>query len=104
MSNVKAREIPDWPSPADENARFFGQPGDMIRSHNSDGTLYGFFIACPRCGQFGVVTIGSKSTANWVVIGGTTDDVTTLSLQGSILKHCCGWHGHLTNGEFVSCK
>lgn len=104
-TGVRAREIPAFPSPADEKARFFGEPGDMIRvlRFRAQNLLWGFNVACPGCGQFGAIAILPLEGPRWTVVGGSTDDVTTLSLQPSILKHCCGWHGYLTNGTFVSC-
>lgn len=116
MTNVAAREIPDWPEHADAQARFHGQPGDMMRTFNADGSLNGFLIACPNCGVFGALGINSKQ-ANWTVakgltnVGGVTldagpgdlNDVTTLSLTPSILKRCCGWHGYLRRGVFEQC-
>lgn len=70
----------------------------MVRCDDPDSGC-NFLIACPGCGQFGSARDGAK----WSVAGGSEEDVTTLSLQPSILKHCCGWHGYLTNGVFVSC-
>lgn len=102
-SLVKAREIPDWPEPCDEQARFFGEPGDIIRSFRTDGSLYGFLVACPSCGQFGEVSLYCRSGVNWTVTEGSEADVTGMTLHPSIEKHCCGWHGHLVRGVFVAC-
>src|SRR6185312_12534615 len=104
-TGVKAREIPAFPEPIDEQARYFGRPGDMIRSlrHNARGLTWGFLIACPGCGQFGAVPIFPAEGPRWEVTEGAADDVTTLTLSPSVLKHCCGWHGHLKRGVFESC-
>lgn len=102
-TGVKARSIPHWPEPCDEQARFYGEPGDMIRTQKQDDRVYGFLIACPGCGQFGSLCVDPTQPICWKVDGGSTDDVTTLTLSPSILKHCCGWHGYLRNGVFESC-
>lgn len=118
-TGVKAREIPNWPEPADGQARFFGQPGDMIRTfrHNAQNLTHGFLVACPGCGQFGSIAIFPMEGPHWNIVSGLTsvggvtldagpgdiNDVTTLSLSPSILKHCCGWHGYLRHGVFESC-
>jgi hypothetical protein len=101
-TGVKAREIPNWPNAADEQARFFGEPGDMIRTAHGDGSVYGFLVACPGCGQFGSLPVHASAPVRWSVTG-SLDDVTTLSLEPSILKHCCSWHGWLRKGVFESC-
>lgn len=104
-TGVKARPVPT----ADQGIRspdgfLCGIPGDMVRTANQDGSLYGFLIACPGCGNYGGVAIGDKNNParNWKVTGGSTDDVTGLSLSPSILIGCCGWHGYLRNGVFVT--
>jgi hypothetical protein len=102
-TGVKAREIPEWPEQPDGSARFYGQPGDMLRTKKTDGSLYGFLVACPGCGQFGAIPVCADAPVRWVVGPGDVNDVTTLSLTPSILKHCCGWHGFLRRGVFESC-
>lgn len=62
-----------------------------------DGGVAQFNIACPQCGEIG----GPNHGAIWSVINGDPDDVTTLTLEPSIQKSCCGWHGYLHNGQFV---
>jgi hypothetical protein len=116
-TGVKAREIPEWPERPDESARYYGNPGDMLRTANADGSLYGFLVACPGCGQFGAIPVCEDAPVRWSVVSGFSDvggvkvdagpgdvnDVTTLSLTPSILKRCCGWHGFLRRGVFESC-
>ncbi len=103
-TGVKAREVPDM-GRADERARFCGEPGDMVRAyrHNATDLLWGFNVACPGCGQFAAVPTFPTEGARWEVTGGSVEDVTTLTLSPSILKDCCGWHGHLRAGVFESC-
>lgn len=105
-TGVKARLVPT----ADQGERtddgfLCGLPGDMVRTTNQDGSLYGFLIACPGCGQYGGIALGDKDNParNWRVTAGGPEDVTTLSVEPSILIHCCGWHGYLRNGVFESC-
>lgn len=79
-----------------------GEPGGMIPSVNYQDVIEGFTIACPGCGVWGGISfVASESfTDPWRVTGDSVDDVTTLSVRNSILKHCCGWHGFLNHGVF----
>jgi len=81
------------------------EPGGMIPSVNDQGVIEGFSIACPGCGCWGGIQFVADEHFKdpWRVVGGSVDDVTTLSVKDSILKHCCGWHGYLKDGIFVSC-
>ncbi len=62
---------------------------------------------CPGCGKFGNITIGFSSkpeSPSWLLTAGDKNDPATWTLAPSIFcKGCCGWHGYLTNGVFVSC-
>lgn len=64
-------------------------------------------FACPGCGQFGGIRIGHPKPAespSWDIVTGSPEDPTTLTVSPSIhCVGCCGWHGHLKNGVFVSC-
>jgi hypothetical protein len=82
-----------------------GEPGGMQPSVNDKGEIEGFSIACPGCGIWGGISFVARGafTKPWRVTGGSVNDVTTLSVMDSILKHCCGWHGHLEDGVFKSC-
>jgi hypothetical protein len=99
-TGVKARGGP-WTEPPMEliDGRWYGPPGYMIPTEDINHVFAGFVIACPGCGQLGTARAGAK----WDVVGGSREDVTTLSLSPSILKNCCGWHGYLRNGVFESC-
>ncbi len=102
--SIKAREVPMSWMVLDDQAKWFGRPGDMARSVNEAGVTTGFWIACPKCGQFGCISFDAAAMPTpWRVTGGNIEDVTTLSVRDSILKHCCGWHGYLTDGEFKAC-
>ena len=89
-----------WTEPPCElrDDKWYGPPGYMILSQSDDGARH-FVIACPRCGQLGAPREGQV----WKATQGSFDDVTTLSLEPSIAKSCCGWHGYLRNGKFVEC-
>ena len=104
-TGVKAFEVPgnDPSCWFDGEARWISTPGAMIRVDNGDGTLFGFNVACPGCGQIGTIPVSPKSRVRWDVTGGNVGDVTTLSLAPSILKRCCNWHGFLKSGVFESC-
>ena len=79
-----------------------GPLGGMIPSVNDAGVIEGFSIACPGCGKWGGISFVAYDgfTNPWRVTGGSVDDVTTLTVRNSILKHCCGWHGFLNCGVF----
>lgn len=104
-TGVKARLIADWSEEDGRTGDGFRKsiPGDMLRTNNPDGSLCGFLIACPGCGQWGGINLFCKDRpqSNWTVMAGSPDDVTTLSVHPSILISCCGWHGFLKNGVFV---
>lgn len=104
-TGVKAREIPKWPQPMTEDAKHFGEPGDMIRElrHNASEVLWGFNFSCPGCGKFLAIPLFPIQGTKWVVTAGSVDDVTTLTLSPSIhCIGCCGWHGWLQKGIFNS--
>lgn len=80
------------------DGRWYGPPGAMIpRVDHASGL--NFLICCPGCGQLGTARDGAK----WRVVAGTEEDVSTLTVEPSILKNCCGWHGYLRHGVFESC-
>lgn len=84
----------------------YDEPGTMRKVANSDGSFYGFMIACPGCGRNSAMRVGEQKPAlspSWQA-SGNIDDVTTLTLTPSInCVGCCGWHGWLKNGVFQSC-
>lgn len=126
-TGVKASKI-GWTEPPCEliNGRWYGPPGafvllevagevtlpklkcsdvepdDTSIDHAAEAekrkTIH-YVLACPGCGQMGSPREGQK----WIVTDGSIADVTTMTLSPSIAKSCCGWHGHLKNGVFVSC-
>ena len=99
VSDVPAKLI-EWEEPPVymKNDRWHAPPGSMIRTQDENRGFSGFLIACPQCGQIGSARDGAK----WTVTGGTLDDVTGLTLNPSILKNCCGWHGWLVCGVFTT--
>ncbi len=99
-TGVKAVRI-DWTEPPCElvDHRWHAPPGSMFHLEGGKGGIAGFLIACPGCGQIG----SARAGASWQVVAGSVDDVSTLSLSPSIAKGCCGWHGYLAGGVFVSC-
>lgn len=64
-------------------------------------------FACPGCGRMGSIRAThpkDKDSPSWDIVAGTLIEPSTLSLVPSInCVGCCGWHGYLTNGVFVSC-
>lgn len=96
-TGVKASLLPKFVFDAD--------PGNMYPLKNETGDITGFNIACPGCGKWGCISFVTDEHFKdpWRVVGGSVDDVTSLSVTASILSHCCGWHGHLKNGVFESC-
>lgn len=89
--NWKGNDYPDY-----------GEPGAGGR-HAADCYVF----ACPGCGRFSGITVGHPKPAespSWDVAAGSLDDVTSLTLMPSInCVGCCGWHGYLRGGVFVSC-
>lgn len=69
-------------------------PGDALRVKGHEGRLQ-LIICCPKCGKVS----GSA--------GSHTFDPNTNSYYPSIIHNKdlggCGWHGWLTNGEFITC-
>lgn len=62
-----------------------------------DGTPGGYAYRCPGCGSEDWLPL-SRSHA-WTMTG----TIESPTLWPSILHRPCGWHGYLTNGEFVPC-
>lgn len=97
-TGVKATLV-EWKEPViqcDEHARYFGPPGAIVERSDRNGSR---IICCPGCGQLGAPAEGQS----WRATAGSWDEIEKLSLEPSILKHCCGWHGYLRNGVFESC-
>lgn len=78
--------------------RWIGPKGAFVDREPLDGSNWS--LCCPGCGELG----GPSPGATWRVVAGGFDDVSTLTLEPSIhCRGCCGWHGYLRAGEFVSC-
>ena len=62
-------------------------------------------FVCPGCGRWGGI-YQRESNGNgigWNIIAGSFEKPETLTVQPSIRANCCGWHGYLTDGVFLSC-
>lgn len=97
-SGVKATLIA-WTEPPLflDHDRWHGPHGAFIEQTDLSGSNW--TLCCPGCGEVGT----PKAGAHWRATAGSFDDVSTLTLEPSIQKSCCGWHGYLKNGVFVSC-
>ena len=97
-TNLKAVKLNEWPDELDDNLG----PGSCYRV---DELRFGF--TCPGCGRFGAIKAANPKPAespSWLIKSGSLDEPTSLTLEPSInCIGCCGWHGYLTNGLFVSC-
>lgn len=64
-------------------------------------------FACPGCGRMGSIRAShpkSGDPPSWDITAGSLLEPEALTLSPSIhCIGCCGWHGHLTAGVFVSC-
>ena len=70
--------------------------GWAIRKYH-EGEVGGIAFDCPGCGSDCWVPINTPKGWKW---DGNEESPT---LTPSILNRCCGWHGYLTAGVFVSC-
>lgn len=85
---MKARIVADIRAPDTK-------PGDIEYRAYPDGTPGGYAYRCPGCGQEDWLPI--HPSFGWNMAG--SPDIPTLT--PSILHRPCGWHGYLTNGEFL---
>lgn len=97
-TGVKAFSVSEYPDDP--------QIGECyLLAGHEDGDFLAF--TCPGCGQFGGVRVGHpkpKRQPSWDVVAGSPTDASTLTLSPSInCVGCCGWHGYLRDGVFVSC-
>lgn len=87
--------------PDDPTFPNFGNPGEIDAKDNY------ILQACPGCGSISGMLVGHPkpgTSPSWNIMGGSLQDVTTLTLSPSInCVGCCGWHGYLKNGVFESC-
>jgi hypothetical protein len=84
---------------------WYGAPGGMQRATNTDGTLFGFVIACPGCGMcrsFMTCERGPEDRPRRDVRGNPRDVSTLTFTNGGIMNDCCGWSGRLNQGVFES--
>lgn len=97
-TGVKASMI-SWTEPPLEliDDKWHGPFGAFIDRVGTDASNW--LLACPGCGELG----SPKTGAKWTIKSGSFADVSTLTLNPSIAKGCCGWHGYLHNGVFESC-
>ena len=77
---------------------WYGPYGAFVKRQGT-GLPNNWVLCCPGCGAMG----SPRREAAWTAPSGSFDDVTTLTLNPSIAKECCGWHGYLRNGIFESC-
>lgn len=72
--------------------------GDAVYHSQGDVQVAGITFCCPGCGRLGGV---SFMPGGWTWDGNRE----APTVQPSILHDNprCGWHGYLTNGEFVPC-
>lgn len=82
-------------------------PGDAQPLVNSEREPAGFIFACPGCGSQLHLPVGPRAGGpSWTVTAGDPRTGVGLSLSPSIhhaAPHGCGWHGYLSNGNFVPC-
>lgn len=95
-TNVKMVLLDSWPED-DENI----EPGFCISKYDNH-----LSFACPGCGRFGSILYGDPKpviSQSWKIESGSIEAL-NLTLSPSInCVGCCGWHGFLKNGIFVSC-
>lgn len=75
------------------------QPGEFrLMQMRSSGKTAGMDFACPcGCGFVGWLPFDSYLSEGWH----WDEDPTAPSLTPSVLQRGCGWHGYLTNGEWI---
>ena len=99
MSDVIRASMIPWTEPPMElvNGLWYGPRGAFLDREGTDSSHW--LLCCPRCGQVGAPRDGQT----WRCVSGSFDNVATLTLEPSIQKNCCGWHGYLRNGVFETC-
>lgn len=65
-----------------------------------DNEIAGMFVNCPGCGDMFALpfAVPPFSTPNWT----WDENKEKPTLTPSIVHKTCGWHGWLTEGEFVT--
>lgn len=70
----------------------------------TDQPLYGgAAIKCPGCGLDSYLPFDGSGSNNWRFDGNTEQPSVVPSVFHTKELGGCGWHGYLTNGEWVSC-
>ena len=93
------RTVPMKPHDGEWDDDGYTEPG--LAHHHTEGPYAGLLrFACPGCGRIGAINVSSpKTPQSWLI-----EQLEPLTLSPSIhCIGCCGWHGFLTNGTFVSC-
>lgn len=94
--------VPATPDDLAPGSEEYTTPG-LARALGGDHLLF----ACPGCGRPGAIRAGRPKPVDrpsWEIVSGAIAEVTTLTLAPSIhCVGCCGWHGYLTAGTFISC-
>lgn len=98
--DAKRTNVPAVAVPAAEDMQWYRDPGECeppLGDH--------FQFACPGCGRNGAIRCTApKTKTSWEIVSGTLVDPSSLTLSPSInCIGCCGWHGYLRGGVFVSC-
>jgi hypothetical protein len=94
-TNIKATPLPDkYDGSGEPGAIAWFIPGQII------------VMACPGCGRTSGMEVGNPKPAkspSWL-ISGFVDLPETVTLSPSVnCTGCCGWHGWLRDGVYVSC-
>lgn len=68
------------------------------------GGFQGMVICCPGCGVMTALPFNPhEPLPNWRWNGDRINPSLSQNILHSNAKGGCGWHGHLTNGDFVPC-
>lgn len=82
---------------------------DRAGDYNEPGTYQlaedcSLVLACPGCGWTSEMRVGLNHKPEAMPSWAMTQGPEGITLLPSInCKGCCGWHGYLTKGMFVSC-
>lgn len=94
----------DWPAWYAADCPQTGPRGECgMMPPEVDTTGDHMMLACPGCGSYSPFRVGRTKPEPppvWKVVSGSVEDVPSLTLEPSILRGCCGWHGHLRQGVF----
>lgn len=79
--------------------------GIVLFTYDAQGNIVGMLNKCPGCGKIcGVNFCEANGKPCWRLESGG-DGVSPITITPSIrhIDSHCGWHGFLTNGEWVPC-